>query len=133
MAFACIHSLAHQLHPASHNSHHRSRLHHLAGPSSNPVLNLCQPLQPGNHDLCIDLQLCQLLHHRRDDVGQRQSLRRLQGVDGVEAARHVRRAQERLHNLLDGFGLGCRNAVVNRLCRNRLALDLALGRLGLVL
>jgi len=54
------------------------------------MLDIRQPAKPMNHDLGLDLQLRNLLRQRRDDVCEREPLRRLERVDGAQARRDIR-------------------------------------------
>ena len=123
-------SPAHQLHAVAHHADHGARLQHLAAAARDAVLNLGQPLEPGDHDLGRDVELGELLGQRGDDVGEGEALQALDGVYRGEAAGDVGGAEQRRHDLLDGVGRGRGDAGVDGLGRDGLALDLTVGDLG---
>lgn len=121
---------AHQLDAVPHHAHHGACLQHLAATAGDAVLNLGEPREPRNHDLGLDVELGELVGERGNDVGEREALHALDGVDGVEAAGDVGCAEQRREDLLDGLGRGGGDAVVDGLGRDVFALNLGVGNLG---
>ncbi len=96
------------------------------------MLDIRQRLEPGDHDLGLDLDLDKLLRQCRYDVRQRQPLRYLECVDGGQTGCDVACAEECVQDLLDGVGGWRGNAVVDGLCCDGLADDVGFGDLRTV-
>lgn len=85
----------HQLNSTSNHTHNSASLNDLTASTSNSMLNVGQPVQPGDHNFWADFQLRQFLRQRRDDICQCETPGNLECIDCVETARHIQRVEQR--------------------------------------